>query len=763
MLQSAGRLYVRGAKFDWIGFDRPYSEYLRRVPLPTYPFQRQRYWTEKPAFFTSQGRAKSLPAADESPVLRLLNQGDTEQLAQLLETAGNLPEEKRKLLPEILNLLVEQHHQSREPEPFRNWFYRIEWRALSLSGESPAGDPWLIFADQKGIGAGVAALLKKHGIPCFCVYAGEQYHIRETGDRAVNPANPDDFVRLIRDISQENSPAGILHLWSLDAEGAENLGRHELEQAQTLGYESVLHLVQSCITYNTANRPRLWIVTQGAVSVEQHPVPLSPAQSPVWGLGNVIALEHPEIWGGLIDLSDTTRTDDHAKMLLAAISDSQKEDHMAFRNGKCYAARMTRDTDASCLTFQASRLTSDFSYLITGGMGALGLRIAKWMGEQGSRHLILTGRSGAGSSQAQEALKLMEKSGIHVIPVKADVSDEAAMTRVFEEIKTSMPPLRGVVHAAGLLDDGLLLQQSPERFRRVMLPKVQGTWNLHTLTRNLPLDFFICFSSAVSLIGSPGQGNYAAANAFQDSVAAYRRSHGLSGLSINWGPWADAGMAAGLDNRYQERLISRGIRPIDSEKGLNALGRLIRENSGSQVIVMPADWPVFSRSHAGRHQAFLSELLYDETAAPDTEQNIAAEFLQKLEALPADEQEAFLIAAIQTEAAAVLEYPPSLMPEPEQGFFEMGMDSLMAVEVKNRLEKLTGRLLPSTLAFEYPTIRALADFLLAEIFSSHDSVNTGTDIQEATETDPDMTDRLESLSEDEAEALLMEKLAALHD
>ncbi|VFN06062.1 MAG: KR domain-containing protein, partial [Candidatus Kentron sp. G] len=226
-------------------------------------------------------------------------------------------------------------------------------------------------------------------------------------------------------------------------------------------------------------------------------------QAPLWGLGRVIAQEHPDLWGGLIDNPDVDN-------LLAEIGagddeDPEKEDQIAYRDGQRYVARLVRHEPAP--SDAAPALNADSSYLITGGLGALGLEVARWMVREGARHLVLTGRR-APSEEAQAVLRELEAAGAQVLVASADVSDYGRMADLFEELDGQTPPLKGIIHAAGLLDDGVLAQQDMDRFRRVLAPKLAGSWNLHTLTQENNLDFFVCFSSTASLLGNAGQGNY---------------------------------------------------------------------------------------------------------------------------------------------------------------------------------------------------------------------------------------------------------------
>jgi hypothetical protein len=222
------------------------------------------------------------------------------------------------------------------------------------------------------------------------------------------------------------------------------------------------------------------------------------------------------------------------------------------------------------------------SWLISGGLGALGLRVADWLAKQGAREIVLAGR-GAGES-------IRESGGVRVRTVRVDIADRAAV----RELVDSIEDLRGVVHAAGVLDDGMLDRQTPERFARVFAPKVTGAWNLHEATLGRSLEHFVMFSSIAGVLGGPGQGSYAAANSFLDGLAHYRRSLGLPALSIDWGPWADGGMASEQDDAHRRRLRTNGIGTIEPRQGLKALGELLQDRA-AQAVVLPVDWEAMLR------------------------------------------------------------------------------------------------------------------------------------------------------------------------
>lgn len=331
----------------------------------------------------------------------------------------------------------------------------------------------------------------------------------------------------------------------------------------------------------------------------------------------------------------------------------------------------------------------DGSYLITGGLGGLGLKLAQQLVERGARHLVLSGRSRA-TQAVEETIERLRSGGAAVQVMQADVSRAEDVAMLIGAC-LAQAPLRGIVHAAGVLDDGVLDKQTEERFARVMAPKVRGGWQLHDQTRDLPLDFFVCFSSMASLLGSAGQTNYAAANAFLDALVHHRRALGLSGLSINWGPWAEVGMAARLS------LTGQGIEKIDVADGVQVFGDLLqpaRRSGPAQVGVWRVNWPAFQRSLPPAGPPPFLGALVQKSQASGQKAVSAVEFLRRFQATPAGDRAALVETTIQSVLVAVLGLPAAQQIPPIQPWAELGLDSLMMVEMKNRLEPTLSVTLP---------------------------------------------------------------------
>ncbi|RQH10614.1 MgcI [Okeania hirsuta] len=362
-------------------------------------------------------------------------------------------------------------------------------------------------------------------------------------------------------------------------------------------------------------------------------------------------------------------------------------------------------------------IKSEASYLITGGLGALGLEVAQWMVKEGAKNIVLTGRRNP-NEKAQKVIEELEAAGASVSVLLGDISTKESLMKILEEISTSLPPLKGIIHAAGVLDDGVLQKMTWEKFTKVMAPKVSGTWYLHKLTQDLPLDFFVCFSSMASMLGNFGQGNYAAANGFMDAIAHYRRGQGLPGLSINWGAWATAGMAARLAKEHQNRMQSSGVMAIEAEPGMQALGSLL-SGYQSQVGVFPVNWSEFFRQMPG-----LAKLRYLEAfTTKSVEQNQDNRILEQLNAASDGEQEQLLTSYLQSKIAHIMGMTVSQI-ELEKSLTMMGLDSLMAVELRNQIQTELGADIPATRFMEGITIQLLATEVKQQLMIQTDENQT---------------------------------------
>jgi acyl transferase domain-containing protein/acyl carrier protein len=400
------------------------------------------------------------------------------------------------------------------------------------------------------------------------------------------------------------------------------------------------------------------------------------------------------------------------------------------------------------------QIRSDATYVVTGAFGGVGRQIARWLVDQGARHLLLIGRTGAATAAGTELVAELTAKGAAVHAAAIDVGDADALAETFASVDRSAP-VRGVVHAAGVLDDGVLAQMNVDRFRTVFHPKVTGAWRLHEQTSTLALDFFVLFSSMVTVLGAPGQGNYAAANGVLDALAAYRRARGLPATAINWGPWAEAGMAAKASPQDRQRWQHQGISMIGTRQGLALFGRLLR-GAPAQIAVLPVQWRVLlQQTAAGALPPFFDDLARQYASHSNTSGS-AVDLKVELQQAPAARRQQIVIGRVSGLAHKVLGLDVSTPFDSQRPLQEYGLDSLMAVELRNGIGGLLGRTLPATLLFKYPTLHALAGFVLESVPLP------------AEEAPPPSTAAIEAdvaavgaLSDDDVRRLLAEELEAL--
>jgi len=396
----------------------------------------------------------------------------------------------------------------------------------------------------------------------------------------------------------------------------------------------------------------------------------------------------------------------------------------------------------------------DGSFLITGGLAGVGLRVAGWMVQMGARELILMGRR-APDDDAAAAVASLRRAGARVHVVAGDVSREADVKAALALVDR---PLRGIMHCAGVLDDGVLSQQEWSRFAAVFAPKVTGTWLLHTLTRDLPLDFFVLFSSAVSVLGSAGQANHAAACAFQDALAWRRAAMGLPALAINWGPWSDIGSV--VRQNVGDRLRTKGLVAMAPDQGVALLSALMRSDVPPQVAVLRADWTQLGSDARGQVAPFFARVARAPrvTAVRVERPEAPASVAEQWRRAPITERRKQIAAFIRQQIGAVLGLDPGFVIDPQLGLRDLGVDSLMSIELRNRLQTDVGQPLPSTLVFDFPTFAALTDFLSVQVCGP-DAADTGDQTGTAADERADAVAALDQLSEDDAEALLLEELS----
>jgi acyl transferase domain-containing protein len=576
--------------------------------------------------------------------------------------------------------------------------------AQATASRYDASPAWLICGESGGLGRRLAEQLWAEGARCTLVVSGQSYESRDAGVSELNTSDPEHVVSLVRAIGAHSELCNVVIMGGIDG-ATDRASTSELRAAVDAPLECTLNLIRAFAGASHGSRPRFYLVTRGVHGIGDDDA-ICVSGAPLWGLGKVIALEHPQWWGGLVDLAHepcATETD----FVFGQIREGDGEDQVAYRSGTRFVPRLARcEIEKST----ALRLRADASYLITGGLGVLGLRVARWMVARGARQIFLVGRSDP-TQQAREAIAELSGAGAAITTVPADVANENQMRALLKRIDGTPAPLLGVIHAAGVGRLELLQEMPRTALDSVLHPKIDGVWVLDQLTRDRPLDFFVSFSSMVSVWGARGMGHYAAANHFLDTLCRRRRQNGRPGLSINWGPWAGGGM---LPAEAQDGLARMGMISLNPDRAIEALDYLIGGNL-SQAIVANVDWVKYKAAHEAKGRRHLFDEISIPTTTSVTRTTVSSHWQSRLMGAAQEDRPALLREIVCEALGAVLRIDDATVLDANRGLFDMGMDSLLAVELKKQLENGLRVSLSSTLVFDHPTINALAQHLVSEL------------------------------------------------
>ncbi|MFB9903088.1 type I polyketide synthase [Allokutzneria oryzae] len=661
VLTALATVHVNGGAVDWTAL----CSEGRRVDLPTYPFQRQSYWPEPP----------TAPASD--PVdAEFWAAVDNADLTEVLDLDGQTP------LSDALPALSAWRRTRRQESVVDGLRYGIAWRPTAEAPGVLTGR-WLIVAPTTEdarvdvVANGLAA--------------------RGAEITTVRVAT-DDRAELALTLAAEAGVTGVVSLLALDEKP------HPAHSVMPTGLASTLVLVQAL--GDAGIGAPLWCLTCGAVSVGADDVLDAPAQTQTWGFGRVVGLEHPDRWGGLVDLP--AELGERAIDRLAGVLADTEEDQVAIRDTGVLARRLVHASGGA-----ATAWSPRGTVLVTGGTGALGGHVARWLAGNGAEHIVLTSRRGENADGAAELAAELRASGVAVTVAACDIAHRDAVADLLSRIDS---PVRAVVHAAGVGQaEEPVAGTDLAGFARVLAGKVSGAENLDALLDKEDLDAFVLFSSVAAVWGSGGQGAYAAANAYLDGLAQRRRAEGVPMTSVAWGPWADGGMAA--TDGVEAMLRRRGLPTMPAASAISALDRAVALGE-DLVAVADVDWPRFVPGFtAARSRPLISELPEVRALTTRSEEPKGAEerLTGRLAGLSADEQDRLLLDLVRTEAAAVLGHTGAGGVEAGRAFREVGFDSLTAVELRNRLSAATGLKLPATLVFDHATPVALAAFLRGEL------------------------------------------------
>jgi acyl transferase domain-containing protein len=635
LLHRLAALYAAGVKVDWAAFDRGYARQV--VSLPTYPFQRERYWID-------HGTPKATAVRSSLDAFR----------------------------------------------------YRLEWRGSTRqpppAGVAPPGR-WVLFCGDDPLGRALTNELETRGAEVIVAAPGA------------------DSEQLWRTTAAAGHIRGVVVL-SGGHNGSDVPAR--LRRRGTV--DATLQLVRT-VAGGSSNRtfpPAIWCVTRHAHLIgDSADRPLAIDQAALWGLGRTAALEYPDAWGGLVDLGSAGDPRLEARHLAQELLEPDGEDQIALRGDRRFVARLAREA-APAAPRARWRVDSAAAYLVTGGLGALGRQVATRLAIAGARTIVLTGRRGMQTPGAAEIVRDLESAGARqVLVVPADVRQESDVDALFAQIEATGVPLRGIVHAAGVDAPVRLADMTSAQLESVLAGKAYGGWLLFERTRQLPLDFLVFFSSVSSVLGAPLRAHYAAANASLDALAHEGRRAGRQTISVNWGPWRGGGMASDDDLLSLERSGNRGL---EIELALDAL-EYAAASDRAQVMVADIDWPLFRATFEARRSRPLLAELGERPAKAAAPPASGGEWTAALVSLPADEQLPWLVSRVRTEVAATLGFSSPDQVAIDQSVFELGMDSLRAVELSVRLQRHLA--LPESLPFfDSPDVSTMSQRLLARLHAS---------------------------------------------
>jgi acyl transferase domain-containing protein/acyl carrier protein len=609
--------------------------------------------------------------------------------------------------------------------------YEIQWVAGSdvqqdqrEGANSPDSLSWLIFIDTGGVGATLAEQLRCRGLRVQTVMHQPVDALTETdGGYALNPVQPQQLHQLLEThLENEGDLGGIIDCWPLDICADDQ--RTDTERAESnhqIGAFTILHLVQAFADHE-AVQPRLYLMTANAQPALGTEV-LAVEQAVIWGLGRVIG--HQEFvnhWGGLIDIerADDDRVDTAARICEHVLSNGP-EDQIAIRGRTTFVPRI-RSSRSLTKAFP-SKLTPDATYVVTGGAGALGRTVATYLAERGARHIALLCRSEIPPRSrwpllphddkhhaTVETIRKIEHLGAHVTTASVDITDvDQVKTWLGEHIREGGRPVRGIIHAAGSVEDQLLVKMTESDFSKVLAPKTIGTRALHDTFQGHDLEFFVMFGSAGSVIASPGQGNYAAANAFLDAFAHFRQAQGLPALTIGWGPWS-VGMVEEL--KLEKIYAQRGIELITPALGTRIFDRLINQKAPN-VIAISADWTRARRAgFGGKLPPMFSELGTAENSPDDTE--VGSSVLDFLSKCPETDRLDLVARHVREIVAAVFEVAVTDIGS-DDILNDIGLDSMMAMDFRARINAIFAIELPVLELLRGVSVDSLAARILADV------------------------------------------------
>ncbi|MFJ1991459.1 type I polyketide synthase [Streptomyces asiaticus] len=705
LIESLALAFTAGVAVDWTTLHPTGPAAPRTIELPTYAFQRERYWLADSVSFDTR------PAADEEES-RFWAAVEGEDLSALSETLS-LPDDTghRASLGTVLPALSTWRRARRERSAVDSWRYRVEWRPVTdewrpVTDAAPAaGGSWLVVHPKGDSDAWTDACVRALGADGGQV---RRLEVAEDTDR-------EGLAELLRSrCAEEPPPTGVLSLLALDDDVPPLPG-------VAPGLTGTLTLLQALV--DAAVTAPLWCATRGAVAIDDSESPDAPHQAQLWGLGRVAALEHPDRWGGLVDLPASPDTLD-AERLRALLTGARGEDEVALRPAGAYGRRLVPDPIGG----RAPRRTwkPRGTVLITGTAEGPAAQVARHLAADGAEHIVMLCPGGGEAPGAVELTAELDALGTGLTVADHVPADREATARLVERVAEENGRIGTIVHTSASGELAPLMELTPRRLAGEIRSHLDDTGRyLDELCGMSPEDTVVYFSTVAASWGSKDHGSYAAATACLDALARHDRADGRPTVSIAWGLWDLPYGGAAADataTSHTERSRRQGLPPLDPRPALTAL-RQVLDHDDPGVTVADVAWerfaPLFTLARPRRLfdgvPAARQAIEAARGPAEDSGTDEASALRRELAALPEDERVERLLALVRAHVAAVLHYPAPEAVEPDRPFKELGFDSIAAVELRNRLRAATGLSLPTTVVFDYPTPRTLAGHLLTEV------------------------------------------------
>ncbi|CKT75295.1 phenolpthiocerol synthesis type-I polyketide synthase PPSB [Mycobacterium tuberculosis] len=609
------------------------------------------------------------------------------------------------------NKVVVNGQSTSESRALEDWCHQLAWPIRpAVSADPPSTAAWLVVADNE-----------------LC------HELARAADSRVDSLSPPA-------LAAGSDPAALL-----DAlRGVDNVLYAPPVPGELLDIESayqVFHATRRLAAAMVASSataispPKLFIMTRNAQPISEGDR-ANPGHAVLWGLGRSLALEHPEIWGGIIDLDDSMPAELAVRHVLTAAHGTDGEDQVVYRSGARHVPRLQRRT----LPGKPVTLNADASQLVIGATGNIGPHLIRQLARMGAKTIVAMARK---PGALDELTQCLAATGTDLIAVAADATDPAAMQTLFDRFGTELPPLEGIYLAAFAGRPALLSEMTDDDVTTMFRPKLDALALLHRLSLKSPVRHFVLFSSVSGLLGSRWLAHYTATSAFLDSFAGARRTMGLPATVVDWGLWKSL---ADVQKDATQISAESGLQPMADEVAIGALPLVMNPDAAVATVVVAADWPLLAAAYRTRGAL---RIVDDLLPAPEDVGKGESEFRTSLRSCPAEKRRDMLFDHVGALAATVMGMPPTEPLDPSAGFFQLGMDSLMSVTLQRALSESLGEFLPASVVFDYPTVYSLTDYLATVLPELLEIGATAVATQQATDSYHELTEAelLEQLSE----------------